>query len=264
MKVFHNGRKHCWKRIYCLSRAIYPFPTVFLKDLYCRLIKTSQGLVWERVKGNILIFPPHSSVKKKQTSGTKRWKMKNLLWLMKGLSLQKIYACFIFFSIVVEEAWKYTNPMGEDYFSTIQSWISVIFMKEGCKKHHVQRKNADNQHFLLPQCFLPLPKVNFISPVPLNFAFLVWIFFEFGDSYILWSDRGLSSGIIAFDNMSCQSRYLVLFLAVTFIIIGYRGKWIGFESYPRKLIQTLKPLSDDKILDWSKLKQIADNILKCI
>ena len=26
----------------------------------------------------------------------------------------------------------------------------------------------------------------------------------------------------------------------------------------------LNPLADDKILDWSKLKQIADNILKCI
>ena len=26
----------------------------------------------------------------------------------------------------------------------------------------------------------------------------------------------------------------------------------------------LNPLPDDKILDWSKLKQIADNILKCI
>ena len=25
-----------------------------------------------------------------------------------------------------------------------------------------------------------------------------------------------------------------------------------------------KPLPDDKILDWSKLKQIADHILKCI
>ena len=24
------------------------------------------------------------------------------------------------------------------------------------------------------------------------------------------------------------------------------------------------PLPDDKILDWSKLKQIIDNILKCI
>ena len=29
-------------------------------------------------------------------------------------------------------------------------------------------------------------------------------------------------------------------------------------------ILTLNPLSDDKILDWSKLKQIADDILKCI
>ena len=26
----------------------------------------------------------------------------------------------------------------------------------------------------------------------------------------------------------------------------------------------LNPLPDNKILDWSKLKQIADNILKCI
>ena len=26
----------------------------------------------------------------------------------------------------------------------------------------------------------------------------------------------------------------------------------------------LNPLPDDKILDWSKLKQIADDILKCI
>ena len=26
----------------------------------------------------------------------------------------------------------------------------------------------------------------------------------------------------------------------------------------------INPLQEDKILDWSKLKQIADNILKCI
>ena len=26
----------------------------------------------------------------------------------------------------------------------------------------------------------------------------------------------------------------------------------------------LNPLPDDKILDWSKLKEIADDILKCI
>ena len=26
----------------------------------------------------------------------------------------------------------------------------------------------------------------------------------------------------------------------------------------------ISPLPDDKILDWSKLKQIADDILKCI
>ena len=27
---------------------------------------------------------------------------------------------------------------------------------------------------------------------------------------------------------------------------------------------TINPLPDDKILDWSRLKQIADDILKCI
>ena len=26
----------------------------------------------------------------------------------------------------------------------------------------------------------------------------------------------------------------------------------------------INPLPDDKILDWSKMKQIADDILKCI
>ena len=28
--------------------------------------------------------------------------------------------------------------------------------------------------------------------------------------------------------------------------------------------RAVNPLPDDKILDWSKLKQTADNILKCI
>ena len=31
-----------------------------------------------------------------------------------------------------------------------------------------------------------------------------------------------------------------------------------------KLIKAINPLPDDKILDWSKLKQIADYILKWI
>ena len=42
------GRKHCRKWRNCSLRAISPFPTVFSKDLNCRLIKTR--LVWERVK----------------------------------------------------------------------------------------------------------------------------------------------------------------------------------------------------------------------
>ena len=29
------------------------------------------------------------------------------------------------------------------------------------------------------------------------------------------------------------------------------------------MFRALNPLPDDKILDWSKLKQVADDILKC-
>ena len=32
----------------------------------------------------------------------------------------------------------------------------------------------------------------------------------------------------------------------------------------KMLALLITPLPDDKIVDWSKLKQIADNILKCI
>ena len=35
-------------------------------------------------------------------------------------------------------------------------------------------------------------------------------------------------------------------------------------EYLKPSICKFNPLPDDKILDWSKLKQIADNILKCI
>ena len=31
-----------------------------------------------------------------------------------------------------------------------------------------------------------------------------------------------------------------------------------------KILSSVNPLPDDKGLDWYKLKQIADNILKCI
>ena len=46
------GRKHCGKRRNCSLRAISPFPTVFSKDFYYRLVK--KGLVWERVNVHVL------------------------------------------------------------------------------------------------------------------------------------------------------------------------------------------------------------------
>ena len=39
-KVIQTVRKHCGKRRNCLLRAISPFPTVFSKDFYYRLVKT--------------------------------------------------------------------------------------------------------------------------------------------------------------------------------------------------------------------------------
>ena len=42
--------------------------------------------------------------------------------------------------------------------------------------------------------------------------------------------------------------------------------WLLIESdFSQTRAKSLfNPLRDDKILDWSKLKQIADDILKCI
>ena len=37
-----------------------------------------------------------------------------------------------------------------------------------------------------------------------------------------------------------------------------------FQNLWQNQMDCINPLPDDKILDWSKLKQIADDILKCI
>ena len=44
-------RKHCGKRTNCSLRAIFPFPTLFSKDLYCRHVKTRACLG----KGQVII-----------------------------------------------------------------------------------------------------------------------------------------------------------------------------------------------------------------
>ena len=50
-KVFQKSRKHCGKRRNCSLQAIYPFPTVFSKDLYNRHVKTraclGKGWSWD-------------------------------------------------------------------------------------------------------------------------------------------------------------------------------------------------------------------------
>ena len=45
------------------------------------------------------------------------------------------------------------------------------------------------------------------------------------------------------------------------IISLFAANWKSPNWHARLIVN---PLPDDKCLDWSKLKQIADNILKCI
>ena len=42
------------------------------------------------------------------------------------------------------------------------------------------------------------------------------------------------------------------------------GSWTRDIMIAKLTLNLTNPLPDDKILDWSKLKQIADNFLKCI
>ena len=45
---------------------------------------------------------------------------------------------------------------------------------------------------------------------------------------------------------------------------SYKKKESGKSQNLTKITLKINPLTDDKILDGSKLKQITDNILKCI
>ena len=55
-------------------------------------------------------------------------------------------------------------------------------------------------------------------------------------------------------------------------IFGKQGRnkycWNELEGWKEReqtpVSSKINPLPDDKIVDWSKLKQFADNILKCI
>ena len=55
-KVLQKHRKHCGKRRNCSLRAISSFPTLFLKDLFCRHIQNKVLFV----KGLNLLFPVFS------------------------------------------------------------------------------------------------------------------------------------------------------------------------------------------------------------
>ena len=43
-----------------------------------------------------------------------------------------------------------------------------------------------------------------------------------------------------------------------------KNRYVDCKAFNFVVLESVNSLPDDKILDWSKLKQIADDILKCI
>ena len=83
---------------------------------------------------------------------------------------------------------------------------------------------------------------------------------------VFYSFRELSAIFIKYIIVFCKpfqfgSLKLVVWERVKYLLLHlkhskFRGTFI--------IIVTVNPLPDEKNLDWSKLKEIADNILKCI
>ena len=69
------------------------------------------------------------------------------------------------------------------------------------------------------------------------------------------------------ETVSLLDRYEVVYLMhFEYIHLLPREKRTNEQVFPPDLtsITAVKPLPDDKVLYWSKLKQTADDILKCI
>ena len=102
----------------------------------------------------------------------------------------------------------------------------MTLKKKAFKNIEVKGENAGNQHFLLvPHCFSIVSRRSFMILATCNLS---------------------SSNASNLDKSKTLS--------------------FGKELYPvlrEGLIFIVNPLTDNKILDWSKLKEIADDILKC-
>ena len=60
-------------------------------------------------------------------------------------------------------------------------------------------------------------------------------------------------------------RSYTIYILQSFVSIQLSfGKHVDNLNYPCSGKRWMNALPDDKILDWSKLKEIADDILKCI
>ena len=92
-------------------------------------------------------------------------------------------------------------------------------------------ENAGNQHFLIfPKCFPPFPPKNSIFS---QFYFVVFkcLEFELVWNFVIW--KGVNE----------KKKIFIIALSLYIIFIS---------------------LPDDIVLDWFKLRQTADDILKCI
>ena len=72
----------------------------------------------------------------------------------------------------------------------------------------------------------------------------------------------LQGNIVIFDeahNLVSIPSLPVFIVDLSFITVDFLQCLVFLEA-----LFAFNPLPDDKILDWSKLKQIADDILKCI
>ena len=114
----------------------------------------------------------------------------------------------------------------------------MTLTKKPFEKIEGKGENTGNQHFLLSQ--------NVFYPAKTNFNFSVTFILSSANAFSLDQSKILSFGKMVKHSFHSKS-----------------NSTTNLQS-KNCLNPSLNPLPDDKILDWPKLKQIADNILKCI
>ena len=125
-KVLQAGRKHCGKRRNCSLRAISPFPTVFLKDFYCKHVKTrpclGKGLKSILMRGG-------------EEASKTGWKIYMLTFICHTLNYSNIMTCNSIWKRLLDtiknKNWNCTGSVGFRWCSTKNShW------NQGWNKHY--------------------------------------------------------------------------------------------------------------------------------